>query len=436
MDTTQTQLDQDTVNLAKAIRQSESGGNFSAKGKSNEVGAYQFTPDTWNAASMKYLKQLVPLDSATPEQQNEVAYKQLKEWKDQGYNVGQIASMWNAGATEPNAYTGKFSNGQASKGVNKHGAAFDVPAYATSVATAYHTLKGGGQVQTDRNNPSAVNQNIQAPPAPPNQIQISNSTEQPTGVFGNSTAGQIGNFLTQNTQELGKHVGLGLAARGNVKNLQNSVDEFQAQSTRMMDAIDKLKSQGKDTSKLMSVFKTYNQHSPQSKDFVSPEMQKELEKGFWQTAKEIGGTAMEASYGKILQGGVNLGKGLLNFAKTGGKALANPLLEEAVGIPAEKFSAMSASEKAFEIEKAVGIQALNPKGAGFTSLLKQAAVELKPLVDKEMGMGSFSTQFPNLAKVGGFLKGASVGLLKNIVPIAGAGAGGAAIAEHFFNKNK
>ena len=152
---TTSSLDPQVVNLAKAIRQSESGGNFTAPGKSGEYGAYQYTPATW-AKDSASAGVNVPLKQATPEQQNEVAYKKIKALKDQGLNVGQIASTWNAGEGEPNAYTGKFSNGSPSVGTNKYGVKFDVPAYAKSVATAYQTLKSGGQVGADPNNPSST----------------------------------------------------------------------------------------------------------------------------------------------------------------------------------------------------------------------------------------------------------------------------------------
>lgn len=142
------QLDPDAVNLAKAIRQTESGGNFTAQGKSGEYGGYQFTEPTWNAWSKKYGVN-VPLQQATPEQQNEVAYKQIKEWKDAGNNVGNIASLWNSG--KPDAYLDTNY-----KGTNSHGVAYDVPAYAKSVATAYQSLKAGNSVGVDQNNPSSV----------------------------------------------------------------------------------------------------------------------------------------------------------------------------------------------------------------------------------------------------------------------------------------
>lgn len=149
-------LDPQAVNLAKAIRQTETGGNANAVGKSGEYGAYQFTQPTWDNLS-KQAGVNVPLKQANLEQQNQVAYYAIKKWKDAGYNPGQIASMWNAGGGEPDAYTGKFSNGQPSVGVNKYGVHYDVPAYAKSVMAAYNTFKGGGNVsQPDAQNPSST----------------------------------------------------------------------------------------------------------------------------------------------------------------------------------------------------------------------------------------------------------------------------------------
>ena len=148
-------LDPQAKAMAMAIRQTESGGDFKAKGKSGEFGGYQFTEPTWDSYAKKYGISS-KLSDATPEQQNEVAYRKIKEWKDSGMNPGQIASAWNAGEGEKDAYTGKFSNGQPSTGTNKYGVKFDVPAYATSVAKAYQSLKSGGQVQPDTTNPSSV----------------------------------------------------------------------------------------------------------------------------------------------------------------------------------------------------------------------------------------------------------------------------------------
>jgi hypothetical protein len=128
-------LDPQVVALTKAIRQVESGGNFGASGASGEHGGYQYTPETWSGVAKKYGIN-VPLEQATSSQQNEVTYKRIKEWKDAGHNVGQIASMWNAGEGRPNAYRENW------RGVNKFGVVYDTPAYAQKVARAYQQLKG------------------------------------------------------------------------------------------------------------------------------------------------------------------------------------------------------------------------------------------------------------------------------------------------------
>jgi hypothetical protein len=141
-------LDPQAVNMAKAIRQTESGGNFTATGKSGEYGAYQYTEPTWQKDSAA-VGVNVPLKSATPEQQNEVAYKTIKGLKDKGYNPGQIASIWNSG--KPDAYLDPTYTG-----TNKYGAKYDVAAYAHSVANAYQAIKNGGSAGIDPNNPSST----------------------------------------------------------------------------------------------------------------------------------------------------------------------------------------------------------------------------------------------------------------------------------------
>lgn len=237
-------LDPQAVALAKAIRQTESGSNPNARGKSGEYGAYQYTAPTWQKMS-KEAGVNTPLEGSTLEQQNQVAYHHIKKWKDNGYNPGQIASMWNAGEGEPDAYTGKFSNGQPSVGVNKFGAHFDVPAYTKSVATAYQTLKQGGQVSPDPNNPSSTaNKTPIEPPKDPNAPDTYGATfpsspdDNPlvagAKALGNvpSSFANLGGGLVQAAMHPIKTVeGLGSAAIGGVENLtganQGNPDEHQ-----------------------------------------------------------------------------------------------------------------------------------------------------------------------------------------------------------------
>jgi len=146
------QLDQDVVNMAKAIRSVETQGQadpFTARGGSGEYGAYQFTKPTWEKASQETFGQVVPLETATKEQQNQVAYQQIKKMKDSGYNIGQVASTWNSG--KPDAYMDpKYT------GVNDYGVRYDVPKYARSVAEAYHSIKGSGEPTVTPISPSTI----------------------------------------------------------------------------------------------------------------------------------------------------------------------------------------------------------------------------------------------------------------------------------------
>jgi len=127
-------LDQDAINLAKAIRQTESGGNAQAKGASGEYGAYQFMPTTYSTLSKKY-GVATPLENSTLEEQNKLAYSQIKEWKDQGYKPDQIASMWNSGKPE----------WQGNVGVNAKGVKYDTPDYVKKVYNQYQNIKQGIQ---------------------------------------------------------------------------------------------------------------------------------------------------------------------------------------------------------------------------------------------------------------------------------------------------
>lgn len=122
-------LDKTIIALAKAIRKHESGGNYQAKGGSGEFGAYQFMPATWKSWAKKYLDNAnAKMDQIN---QNKVAYYRIKEWKDQGYNPAQIASMWNSGKPK---WQGKV-------GINKYGIRYDVPKYVNNVYSLYQKFK-------------------------------------------------------------------------------------------------------------------------------------------------------------------------------------------------------------------------------------------------------------------------------------------------------
>lgn len=117
--------------IADAIKQVESGGDYNAKGASGESGAYQFMPDTWNSWSREYAKSVGISDKAkilqSQEMQDAVAKFKIQQWLDNGLSPQQIAAKWNSGSE---------IGWENKKGVNKQGVAYDVPAYVNKVNNA------------------------------------------------------------------------------------------------------------------------------------------------------------------------------------------------------------------------------------------------------------------------------------------------------------
>ncbi len=112
--------------IAAAIRQVESGGNYSAKGGSGENGAYQFMPATWKQWAGQYLGNSNA--AMTRANQDKVAVSHISSLLAKGYNPAQIALIWNGG--QPIV----------KKGVNKYGVAYDSGAYAKKVVGALKKL--------------------------------------------------------------------------------------------------------------------------------------------------------------------------------------------------------------------------------------------------------------------------------------------------------
>lgn len=123
--------------IVKGIAYTENGGkldfNNIKAGKTGEIKSiFQFTPGTWKL----YAKSELGDENAevNPDNETYVARQKVKKWIDKGYTARQIASMWNAGEAEKDAYTGKFSTGKSSVGINqKYGVKYDVPGYANNV---------------------------------------------------------------------------------------------------------------------------------------------------------------------------------------------------------------------------------------------------------------------------------------------------------------
>lgn len=161
--------------ITKAIGYAENGGAPDVKhpsaGKTGEMKSiFQYTPATWKAYAKQYLgDENAPL---TPDSETMVTLKKVGDLLDEGYDAKQIASVWNSG--DKNAYSGKFSNGSPSIGVNKkYGVKFDVPKYATSVNTYAKQFYG----EMSQAQPISVGAQ---PPSQPNSGLLIASASQPS----------------------------------------------------------------------------------------------------------------------------------------------------------------------------------------------------------------------------------------------------------------
>ncbi len=108
--------------IAKAIKQVESGGNYNARGESTEGGAYQFMPASWKEWAGKFLGN--PNAPQTPKNQDAVAEARIGELLAKGHSPKEIALIWNGGQPV------------AKKGTNKFGVKYDSGAYANKVLKA------------------------------------------------------------------------------------------------------------------------------------------------------------------------------------------------------------------------------------------------------------------------------------------------------------
>lgn len=191
--------------ITKALAYTENGGkpdvgNPSA-GKTGEMKSiFQFEPATWASDAKEFLGSAnAPL---TPDSETTVVMRQVNKWLQEGKTVPQIASMWNAGQGEPDAYTGKFSDGNPSIGVNKqYGVKFNVPAYAESVEsyTKQFMQEQGNQgtAQGAQGSPqpqtlSSIQQIVQQAQSqhPPQQASVNAPQSQVGGAMGQAMSTQ------------------------------------------------------------------------------------------------------------------------------------------------------------------------------------------------------------------------------------------------------
>jgi hypothetical protein len=117
-----------------------------------------------------------------------VVKQKVLKWIDEGKTTSQIASMWNAGEGNENAYQENW------RGTNSHGVSYDTPTYAKNVvnyAKEFYTQnQQAAQSQKDGTSadPSA-DVPTQAPATPVAQAPTPSPTQLPTGgLLGQATS--------------------------------------------------------------------------------------------------------------------------------------------------------------------------------------------------------------------------------------------------------
>jgi len=134
------QTDAQALHLAHSIALQESSKDgktpdYNAVGDAGTShGAYQWQPGNFEAAAKKY--GLNPSDFS-PENQDKVAYKQVKEYKDRGYQPAEIASLWNSGSPH------NYENHSGTTTINGKQIHYDTPKYVQGVKSYYTQLNGG-----------------------------------------------------------------------------------------------------------------------------------------------------------------------------------------------------------------------------------------------------------------------------------------------------
>lgn len=107
-------------NLLIAMKIVESGCDYDSKGKSGEIGAFQFMKDTWKRYCILYHKEVLEM---TPINQERLAFRIVEDLISKGHNELEIASIWNCGSP---VWKDKI-------GVNKYGVKYNVPNHVEKI---------------------------------------------------------------------------------------------------------------------------------------------------------------------------------------------------------------------------------------------------------------------------------------------------------------
>lgn len=180
-----TPLNPMAVNLAKAIRQQESGGDYNAVGDLNKGvshGAYQFNKDNFKTWASE--EGLDPNDFS-PTNQDKVAYARINKDLQSGLAPSEVVAKWNGA---------KIVNGKY-EAIN--------PQYVEDVKQHYATIVGGQQQSASVAQAVPQQNNPLNPPPPaldtgiPSAMASTGDTppDESVGQKALGIAGKVGNFL-------------------------------------------------------------------------------------------------------------------------------------------------------------------------------------------------------------------------------------------------
>ncbi len=250
-------LDQNAVNLTKAIGLKEGGGKFLYDNHSGDAGtskgAYQWQPGNFENAAKQY--GLDPNDFSA-KNQNRVAYLQVKSRLDAGLKPWEVASEWNSGSKD------NWKDHSGDTIINGQKIHYDTPAYVQGVKDYYSKLSGGGTATSDATTTPTPEATQSPAPQPDNRTpyqkamgigetpeqrdnnlkNIGNVTEKVTGLFGM-------NPLLKGT---GQAIANAMGTQDDVIKANKDSVELQ---TKLLDQIKTFKKAGKDTSRLEAALK-------------------------------------------------------------------------------------------------------------------------------------------------------------------------------------
>lgn len=322
-----TSLDPTVKALASAIKKQETGDApdaYTKQGASGEMGAYQFMPNTWKSWAGSILGD--PNAPMTVENQNKVAYTQIKQWKDKGYTPAQVAAAWNAGEGSL-----KDDSWKTNVGTNDQGVKYDTPSYVKNVSQFYNELKKS----IPSSSPSQTPPQGQAP----NQLKsFVGAMKSPTGGTANSTtavagAGDVGTIQSLgNTGKaiVGSEIGLGqdVAAAIGGNTMAKTFEALPKADQDYVTSLFKLKAQyPQNASHYENLIKNYKMTNGQSITDVFPALNKSNE----QVVGDVAGVALDALSGgefgaerdvaaggaKVATEGASVGSRLVKGAGTG-----------------------------------------------------------------------------------------------------------------------